>query len=71
MGDATREVAHGRRLCAPVGGRPFPSRYLLYVGMIEPRKNVERLIGAFALAAPDLRSLLSLWLETRLVSLSE
>jgi glycosyltransferase involved in cell wall biosynthesis len=31
----------------------LPARYLLFVGMLEPRKNLERLIQAFATLAPE------------------
>lgn len=38
---------------APVRARyKLPARYILYVGTIEPRKNLERLIQAFATLAP-------------------
>lgn len=30
----------------------LPSRYILYVGTIEPRKNLDRLLHAFAMVAP-------------------
>lgn len=31
----------------------LPARYILYIGTIEPRKNLERLVQAFAMLAPE------------------
>ena len=46
-----REAAEIQEARARLG---LPERYLLYVGSIEPRKNVERLVRAFARAKPHL-----------------
>jgi glycosyltransferase involved in cell wall biosynthesis len=42
-------------VCARYGVRP--DGYLLYVGTLEPRKQVDRLVEAFALATPSLSGL--------------
>lgn len=57
-----REVSPDPSIAALYG---LPSRYLLFVGTLQPRKNLGRLLEAFACLPPSTRSSISLVLAGR------
>ena len=51
--DAFRPVLDPERLRAVRAKYKLPGRFLLYIGTIEPRKNLDALLAAFAAIAPE------------------